>query len=258
MALAEMYFDESEDEKHQLLCVAGYLFKKDNAEQLQRRWTDILGRENLPYFRMVECAHGNGVFADLKEKQRIKIQTELFGVLKDQMETGISISFDLRFSHLIPSAKAHGITLMHPYTLCAYFCMMQGRVWAAANRFDGDIAYFFESGHKHQSQANHLMNEVFAIAELRAAYRYGGHHFLQKEASGALQCGDILAWQWSKYIKDVREKKRGPRADLLSLLEKPHFTIHFNEDNLIQFREVVQKSNDDAEFRKKLTEFSGF
>lgn len=250
MESAEMYFDESEDAKHKLLCVAGYLFRKEKRERLEREWNSVLKRESLPYFRMVDCAQGSGVFQGFGKERRSQIQIELFDILKEHMETGISISFDLRFDHLCPSAIYHGIDVVSPYSLCAYFCMMQGRKWASESKFEGEIAYFFESGHKHQTQANRIMNAVFDVPELRSYYRYGTHSFVPKDKVVALQCGDILAWQWSKYIKDKRESRRKPRADLMSLLERPHFTIHFNEEVLVEFRRVVKKSNESIELRK--------
>src|SRR6267143_645594 len=106
-----MYFDESEDPRHKLLCVAGYLFKKENCELLEQQWSTVLKRENLPYFRMVDCAQGDGVFRGFSKDRRVQIQIELFDLLKKYMETGISISFDLRFADLCPSAVLHGIDL---------------------------------------------------------------------------------------------------------------------------------------------------
>lgn len=257
VALAEMYFDESEDSNEKLLCVAGYLFKKENCQSLEQKWNVVLKRENLPYFRMVDCAHGNGVFKGFEQKRRSEIQKELFDLLKAHMESGISISFDLRYSNLCPSAKHHGIDIVSPYALCAYFCMMQGRKWAHDNQFTGEIAYFFEAGHKHQTQANHIMKDIFSVPELRSHYRYGAHAFVPKEKSGALQCGDILAWQWLKNVKDRRKGKNRTRADLWSLLEKPHFTIHFDEYKLNEFRKVIIKNNEDAEI-KRISELAGF
>ena len=250
MAFAEMYFDESEDKSHQLLCVAGYLFREENRALLEAQWGAVLARENLPYFRMVDCAHGTGVFDGISKEKRGEIEVELFDILKRYLEVGISITFDLRFAHLCPSAKYHGMPIVEPYTLCAYMCMMQGRKWASDTGFDGQISYYFEAGHKHQSQADRMMSAVFDVPDLRSHYRYKRHDFLRKEQAIPLQCGDILAWQWSKAIKDMRVKKKVTRADLNSLLTEPHFTIHFNEESLTEFRAVVNKSNETIEMRR--------
>jgi hypothetical protein len=243
MAFAEMYFDESESTSPKILCVAGYLFKKERCESLESLWSEILLQENLPYFHMVECAHGNGIFEGFTKSRRIEIQTKLMDLLKSHMELGISITYDLRYESLCPSAKMHGIDIVSPYSLCSYFAMMQARKWAEENKFDGQISFFFEAGNTNQSQANHIMNEIFSVPELRAHYKYGAHSFIPKESSGALQCADILAWQWCKNVKERAFGNMKPRADLFSLLEKPHFTIHFDKKTLIEFNRVVDESN---------------
>ena len=255
MALAEMYFDESEDKKQKLLCVAGYLFTKEKCAILEKKWSSVLAREGLPFFRMVDCAHGEGVFKDFKLPRRIAIQTELMRLLVEHMEVGYAISFDMRFAHLCPSALSHGIKVVHPYSLCAWFCLVQGRSWAEKNGFDGDIAYFFEAGQQHEKQANHIMNTVFKKDNLRAFYRYAAHAFLPKESAVPLQCGDILAWQWSKQIKNERQR-RPIRADLQSLLVRPHFVAHFDKKVLLDLRDTINKSNRETEIKKMLSTLS--
>jgi hypothetical protein len=251
MALAEMYFDESEDKTQKLLCVAGYLFTKEKCVALSEEWSAVLARERLPFFRMVDCAHGTGVFKGFNVKRRIAIQTELMTLLVRYMEVGFAISFDLRFEHLCPSAMTHGIKVVYPYSLCAWFSLAQGKTWADKNGFDGEVAYFFEAGQQHEKQANHIMNTVFKRAELRSFYKYAGHAFLPKEAAIPLQCGDILAWQWLKQIKNEREH-RARRADLNALLSGPHFVAHFNEEKLFALRTTIQNANREEEIKELL------
>lgn len=192
---------------------------------------------------MTDCAHGNGPFRRMAKPQRDQIQREVFGILKEHMECGFIISFDLRYKHLCPSAVMHGIGIVSPYSLCCYWGLMCGRKWAEDSGFNGDIAYFFQAGHRNQTQANHIMNEIFDVPALRKHYRYRAHAFVQKKDAIALQCADILAWQWAKNIKERKKGNMRPRADLWTLLEKPHFTIHFDEPMIMQFREVVKRAN---------------
>ncbi|MCU1441825.1 MAG: hypothetical protein JWP85_2822 [Rhodoglobus sp.] len=242
MSFAEMYFDESESDKHNLLCVSGYIFKKERCEILEGKWSEVLKREGLPYFHMVECAHQNKTFKGFDETRCIAIQTELMNLLKDHIEVGVSITYDLSHAHLCPSAKLHGIDIVSPYYLCCYFALMQIREWMKKENFSGDVSYWFESGHKNQTQANHIMNEIFSVPEMRSHYCYGSHSFIKKESAGALQCADILAWQWAKRVKDQMDGKDKMRADLKSLLEKPHFYMHFDLAAINEFRLVIQNS----------------
>lgn len=242
-ASAEMYFDESEDEPHKLLCVAGYVFRKEKAEALELMWRETLTSVGLTHFHMVECAHGVGMFEGWNKSDRIALQIRLFDILKEHVETGVAISFDLRFSDLCPSAISQGIEIVSPYSLCGYFSIMHSRHWAKHNSFDGKVAYFFEAGHASKSQLNVIMDGIFALPWQRDFFRYAGHAFLEKQSSGALQCADILAWQWAKNVKDRMEGISKPRADLWSLLEKPHFTIHFDEPTILELLETIKRGN---------------
>ena len=72
MAFAEMYFDESEDVRHNLLCVAGYLFKKEKAVALEQKWASILAEAGLTHFHMVEAAHyKKGMFKGWEKPIRV-------------------------------------------------------------------------------------------------------------------------------------------------------------------------------------------
>ena len=244
MAFAEMYFDESEDLEHNLLCVAGYLFKKEKAVALEQKWASILAEAGLTHFHMVEAAHfKKGLFKGWEKERIEKLQLALFNTLKDHIESGIAISFDMRYRNQLPSAVSAGIKMVSPYSLCSYFCLMHGRWWAKNNSFDGKIGYFFEGGHANKGELGKIMRSVFSVPELRRHYAWGGDAFLDKKSSGALQCADILAWQWAKNVKDRMRGNMKTRKDLFSLLEKPHFAIHFDRAKVKEFREVVKDSN---------------
>jgi hypothetical protein len=49
--------------------------KKSEAIKLGREWRKVLHWKNLPHFRMSECAHGNGPFANLTKAERIDVAT---------------------------------------------------------------------------------------------------------------------------------------------------------------------------------------
>ena len=63
IVLWEAYFDESGDDGgFPIMTVGGYLVKPSNARRLERKWRRLLRKYKLPYFHMVECAHGNKNF----------------------------------------------------------------------------------------------------------------------------------------------------------------------------------------------------
>ncbi len=94
--------------------------------------------------------------------------------------------------------------------------------WADSSGFDGEIIYFFESGHKDQAVSNMAMTQVFRDEQMRRTYRYSTHKFADKRKMLGLQAADILAWQTRKYEQDcVLTNTRKPRKDFVELI-RPH------------------------------------
>lgn len=241
VALVEMYADESDSGGY--LTVAGYVFTKDKAEQLNKAWMPVLASKGLPYFRMADCAHGNNHFRGLKKSERIEIQKSLFSVLKDFMGCGFSVTFDLAYQNLLPSSIGLNIKRVTPYSLCCYWLLHNASGWTKENYHDAKISYFFEASSQHQSQANNILSALYTDAFQRDHFRMASFAFVDKQYSGTIQCGDILAWQWSKNNKDRMEGRVKPRADLMSLLEKPHFTTNFDQGRIIDFLNLLKKHN---------------
>jgi hypothetical protein len=83
------------------------------------------------------------------------------------------------------------------------------------HRLEGEIAYFFEAGHKNRGRAyNHV---AMQLKESAASLT-----FAQKQQVRLLQAADLLAWQTAKYAKDHFSQNRPMRKDFMSLLEHRH------------------------------------
>jgi hypothetical protein len=85
MAEWEGYFDESGsfEEEPGVFCVAGYLIESAQAAAMDQRWGEILAQHNIPYFHMVDCAHGAPPFADMEKAERIEVEMKLIGLIKE-------------------------------------------------------------------------------------------------------------------------------------------------------------------------------
>lgn len=193
LAFVELYLDESEILEHNLLCVAGYIFRKERCIELEKAWPSVL--RGLPYFRSTDCAHRTGPFEGMTDTECDAVQRRAFDVLKQHVDYGIAVTFDLRYRHLCPDSIPLGLKQVTPYTMCLHFCVQSAWKWMEDNQFDGEMAYFFEAGHPSQSESNALMNEMFKKSVLRKDFRYAAHSFIKKDHCGAIQCADILAWQ---------------------------------------------------------------
>ena len=103
VALAEAYFDESGMDQSQFLCVAGYIFTKENAVELSGEWRAMLDTWQLPFFRMVDCAHGNGHFKRLSPPERDAVARHAILLTKRYAARGIAVSMDRAVMPLFPA-----------------------------------------------------------------------------------------------------------------------------------------------------------
>lgn len=239
LATIEAYFDESgSHDGSPVLCVAGYVMDSGRARLLDLDWQSVLRRFGLRYFRMSDCAHGRGHFKRLPREQRILIATKMISVVTEHASVGIGATINMedyaRF--MVPLPQLGGA-----YSFCARHCLAATQI-AIEEDFGipGDVAYFFESGHKSQAEANGIMNQVFEDQELRREYRYASHAFMPKESSSALQAADLFAWQAFTYRKRYLSGNRVFRKDFEALCQgTPHKLTHITRPQLEEMSSTI-------------------
>ena len=117
---------------------------------MDQEWAAVLDEHRIPYFHMVDCAHGAGVFKDMAVEERSEIAKKLIGLIKQYTLEGFAT-----FATADTYALAHGDK--DAYTVFAAGCVHALQMFLKTSRIDGDIAYFFESGHKSKGSAyNHI------------------------------------------------------------------------------------------------------
>lgn len=238
----EGYFDESGsfEEAPHIFCLAGYIIGADAAKVIDAKWEAVLKEHDIPYFHMVDCAHGTGIFANMDKAERIVIETKLIELIKAHTLEGWAIV-----------AKRDNFKLSieqpDPYSALVKICVIALQSFMHGQRIEGDMAYFFEAGHKNKGDAyNHVAK---MISELPASIT-----FAEKADLRLLQAADILAWQVAKFAKDDLSKKRPRRKDFASLLEHKHTILYLeNQDSMDIMRTEVwppnrRKSNSGAMF----------
>jgi len=227
------FFDESgTHEGSPFLCVAGYLFSSDQLLKLDGAWNSMLESKGIKYFRMSSCAHGNGIFKELSPQDCIDIETEAIFLIKEHMTLGYAVSLDMNVAHMIEKIPGPNPKWFNnPYTFTCYLCLVAVKKWIGDNNYQGEVAYFFESGHASQGDANKLMNRIFSKEELRIKYRYSSHSFADKANVRPLQCADLLSWQWFTYMKKI-QNNLPPRKDFLALMQKEHFVQYVEEERI--------------------------
>lgn len=233
MIQAQAFFDESgSHEGSPILCVAGYIFRKSEAIKLGHEWRKVLRWKKLPYFHMVDCAHGNGPFANLTKDERIEVQTKLIEAIKRYAVQGMAVTVDpVEYATFHKRLPFDPKLYADAYAFSTQFIMTGVSSFIEKNPRVGSMAYFFEAGHKSAPQAHEIMHRMFESPTIKHDFRYAGHAFVEKQKSPAVQAADLLAWQW---YTDRRHQAEGRarRKDCASLLQKHHIVKHIDAETL--------------------------
>ncbi|RXG85689.1 DUF3800 domain-containing protein [Bradyrhizobium zhanjiangense] len=241
MRVVHAFFDESGSHASSpVLCVAGYAFRRREARLFTKEWSSELKRYSIPFFHMVDCAHGNKHFASLTKARRIKLATGLIAIVKRRAAHGFAVSVDLAaYRTLMPSwgpAKS-------PYAFCARCVIDEMGRWFFKIGFKGASAYFFEDGHASRSEAEGDVGSVLTnpLNKFRGIH-YGcvAHSFISKQELPPVQAADLLAWQWATDIKHQMAGKPR-RKDFESLSEAPLRCFHFDRERLLHYIELLKE-----------------
>lgn len=215
-----------------MLCVAGFIAEKDACVQMDADWAAALEKFDLPYFRMSACAHGTEPFDHLSMDQRIQVEKEMIAIIKRSISYGIAITVEPeKYEAIMPEHPELGTA----YSFCAHSCLVAVRGWADENSYQGKVAYFFESGHPSQPEANEIMNDIFRNPDLNKSYRYVSHAFADKREVRPLQAADMIAWQWfTDHKRRTVGKALRPRLDCMELMlsddgSSKYHMLHYDE-----------------------------
>ncbi len=242
VALVEAYFDESGSHAGSpVLAVAGYVFEKSQAMKLAEEWSAILNRYEIPYFRMVDCAHGNGPFASLSRGDRILIAANMIGLIHRRAFIGFANSVDVQayYDLVPPNMRVAGSA----YSFCVRNILDQiGGTFRRIN-FTGKSAYFFEAGHESRAEADRVIDALFINPLIGLVYNHGyvGHSFILKREAPPVQAADMLAWQWASDVKKHQTDGRPRRKDCASLMQAGFIGHHFSRDRLPKYVALLKK-----------------
>lgn len=223
VAFLECYFDESGSHQGSpVLCVAGYLFDKNECQQLDLGWKAVLDQYKLPFFRMSACAHNQKPFDHLSPQECIEVEKQMIALIAQHALLGVAVGvneddYNTWFEGKNPAGSA--------YSFCCWQVLAGIRNWITRSRFYGEIAYFFESGHDSKGEADALMKRIFANPSLKQGYCYAAHAFVDKVRVRPVQTADILAWQQATQLKRWLNNNFNMRADFRALATKPRHEL---------------------------------
>lgn len=240
MVLSEVYFDESgTHDGSPMMTMAGYLFDREQARRFSRDWEKCLKRLGLPAAHMTDCATGNADYANMPLEQRILSEKLLIENIKRRSILGFSVAVD---PQLYDDVMGPFATSMPAYSYLLMVAVAAVRQWATTTNYDGRIAYFFESGHRHASEANQYMNMIAEYGpEVIEFMYYYAHAFLDKRNALPLQAADMLAWLHRNHLIKVREGRTRPRADFLALVRPKDLAGEINREQLLLARAHMER-----------------
>ena len=229
LVLAESYFDETNTHGGgERLCVAGYIFSKDAAEQQAIRWAELIDKWKIPYFHMVECAHNVEKFAHLTKDECDLAAREAIQIIKETASMGVAVTvLESDYLEIMPQVAFFGSA----YDSCARDVMTGVSSWIDGSNFNGLMHYFFEDGTDTEANASYCILQMMKDPEIRKEACYGGHSFVPKILSPGVQAADIFAWHAGQ---DCKRALRGDpiRKDFASLCEIPHRCVHISREIL--------------------------
>ncbi|MCL4679336.1 MAG: DUF3800 domain-containing protein [Alphaproteobacteria bacterium] len=223
----EGYFDESGsfEEDPKIFCISGYFLEEEKAKAMDAEWEKVLNHHKIPYFHMVDCAHGNGVFKNIARDERDQIVRKLIALIKKYTLCGFSFVAK-EDQYMLPDGTPD------IYSALVSTCVDHLDAFRDFCRIKSDVAYFFEAGHKNKGSAyNHIARK---LADYSSSLTFG-----DKQKVRLLQAADLLAWQSTKFAKDQHySKKRPARKDFLSLMEHHHDILFITLEGETKFTVV--------------------
>lgn len=209
------YFDESE-RPGGIFAVAGWAYDRRKAKKCRRDWNQLF--QKYGECHMTDLALKQRQFKGISDKEAHRLIQKAISIINNCASFGVAVSCNIHELEPILPKWIEGFAGAYP--VCCHVAMtaLGGLVGEAEQ-----IAYFFESGHRHQNQAHKFMSRVLDAPELKESYRHFSHTFADKKDVKQLQTADILVWEWAKFLDETAlNEKRKIRKSFEALITKGH------------------------------------
>ena len=234
--MIEAYFDASGTHSAAKdLCLAGYIFRRDAALAFNEDWRQMLGRNELPYFHMKECAHATGVFKHLGHEGSDCAAREAIDLIKRHASQGIAFSVDKS----IAVDLRRGSMWKNEYAFIVGQVFFAIRDWALADESKSQVACLFESGDEGCGQAVEAAQKILQETQFRESCRVSSFAWADQNKETPLQAADMLAWHVNLWRGKQRSGTIKKRADFKSLLEIPMVYHHWDK-SAVDFLQAIR------------------
>lgn len=238
LVLVQAYFDESETQASEpkILTVAGYLFYSEQSFRFNRDAKNHLSKLGLTHFHQTDCANGRKEYEKLSKDNRIKAQKLLIGNIRRRTIMGCGANINVeQYEEIFKNYKR----APSAYAYAVISCLNIVRSWIERSKYEGDIAYFFESGFRDRSDADQFLNEILYTEDSKRDYRYISHTFAEKKKYKPLQAADMLAWFTNQEFTRIMRGKPDRRKDFEALLRPQDIQIDHTPESLTDLRRVL-------------------
>lgn len=239
--LISAYFDESAegDSQNGILCVSGYVLDMDGIDGLIPEWKGMLSTYRLPYFHMSECNACCGIYRHLTDDECDKCARQAIQIARRYPLHGQA--FVLHQTTYQDILQSEGFDC-DPYSFMLWCAFVHVNRWTNDNRPDERISLFFESGYKHQSRANDLLQ---AVTQDRwgGRNRVASHTFVCKEDSEPTQAADLIAWHIRKGYENISLGKPIRRDTKALFDDRRVLTIEWTKERLELVRNQFRKKS---------------
>ncbi len=263
VSLMRAYFDESGTHRGSpIMTVSGYVMRKPQVSRFNKQWgTELVEASKgqpkpAPYFHMKDARDPpTGVFEGWDPKVVDSLARKLIAQTRQRTLIGLSVIFtEANYNKVLAGYKG----MPSAYAFGCYAVLGMIRRWADSKKIDQRFAYFFESGHDDENDADAFMCGMFRSARIKTEYRHFSHAFVGKEDAPPLQASDMLSWH---AVKRFREPERDPRKDFVALIREDIDLYRYYEmPDLERLAEAISTLSYDDEpvmSKRRLTSWSG-
>lgn len=206
MALFTTYLDASGTAKTPVLTVAGFVAHVKRWERFDRKWRDILERQNITSFHMTEFVSNQGEFREWRgqsERRRAFI-ADLVECIKQETKRGFTASVIMSDYEEVNQEYELREYAGTPYALCAVRCLAGLNRWLAKrNLTPSETLVVVERGDQ----------DLGSFLDKAEQYGYKAIS-LPKQDAQPFQAADLVGWKCRTMVTNALSALSAPLTNI--------------------------------------------
>jgi hypothetical protein len=247
------YFDAGLKLKpHRVFYIAGYVGFSKDWTLFDRKWRDLLRRNDLPYFHMTDYVARQGRYREWSEAKRLAVMRRIVALASETTRMGIGAT--LLPDHYERLSQNDRELLPDSYGLCVTACIAKTARTLQRARIAEHVDYVFESGDAGQGTTKLLLEQLFAKSTRREQYAFHSLRFEPKAKFPGLQLADIFAFETGRYVPFALGWDASPERKCFQELRNgnKHYAMIFDFEELTKLassRRAALESKGNADQR---------